>query len=156
MSILISCIYYLFQLFQCSLIFLLGSKMPTKHNGFMKIKERCVLGVKFCPFPNQLWKKSRNSLMICKIPGPDIPHILVVQVDKRTSDQPPKLKLIGCGQSDSWLSTKNFRIIRRMRPTFSCLIFFICLSTTNEIKSPPNWHSLVDGSNSKNLQIYFR
>lgn len=60
--------------------------------------------------------------MTCKIPRPDIPHILVAQVNK-SFDYPPKLKLIGRGQSDSWLSMKNFRIIRGMRPTFFRFIF---------------------------------
>lgn len=78
--------------------------------------------------------------MTCKIPRTDIPHILVAQVNK-SFDYPPKLKLIGRGQSDSWLSTKNFRIIRGMRPTFLRFAFFCAFQTANEIKSVPNWHN---------------
>lgn len=92
--------------------------------------------------------------MTCKIPRPDIPHILVSQVNK-SIDYPPKLKLIGRGQSDSWLSMKNFRIIRGMRPTFLSFYFFCVFPTANEIKSDPNWHSLFDVRTVKICKFIF-
>lgn len=91
--------------------------------------------------------------MICKIPRPDIPRIFVARVNK-SLNQPPKLKLIGRGQSDSWLSTKNFRNILGMKAN---RFFFRRFSNPDTMLLMKLRVILIGNrSNSKNLQIYFR